>query len=99
MTRFFSVFFAFLVATESTAHEPSLLRVDSLVADENGKYYYAHVSDTDRDWLITCAGYDEADRVVDVGQALSTSPATQVRLESRGFKISRAGCTAKRLRE
>lgn len=99
MTRFFFVFFAFFAATESTAHEPTLLRVDSLLADENGKYYYAYISDTDRDWLITCAAYDEADRVVDVGQALSTSPATQVRLESRGFKISRAGCTAKRMLE
>lgn len=96
MTKILAASFAILLATEGTAHEPSLLPVDSIVSVENGRYYYAHIPGTDRDWLITCAAYDDADRVVEVGQALSTSPATQVTLESRGAKISRVECTAKR---
>jgi len=81
---------ALLVSTQALAHEPTLLRVDTVMTERG--HHLIHIPNTDRGWRITCATYDEAGRVIGVGSGISSSLATKIAVRDRGIKLARVEC-------
>lgn len=92
MHRALTTYAAILTSSQVLAHDPTLLRVDTVMTERG--HHIIHIPNTDRGWRITCATYDEAGRVIGVGSGISNSPATKIPVRDRGIKLARVECAA-----